>query len=217
MVMAKEKFLMVSLEDNQAKQLAEVLSNDTSRKIINYLSEHEDVTETHLAEILNIPLPTVHYNLQKLKEAQLVGVEEFHYSKIGKEVNHYKLANKYVIITPKPVKGIKTQLRHILPAVLGIAGVSAILYLVKSRFVSYTQPVMESAKSIAVERAAEAAETAAGPASFAMQSAQDAASEALQKTVQYGSEPNIALWFLIGGLSALAIYIAINLIWRSRR
>src|SRR3989344_2211124 len=80
--MPKQNFLLVSLEESQSKQLAEVLSNDTSRKLIDYLSEHEDATETGLSKTLNIPLPTVHYNLQKLKEAQLVTVEEFHHSKI---------------------------------------------------------------------------------------------------------------------------------------
>ncbi|MBS3138191.1 helix-turn-helix transcriptional regulator, partial [Candidatus Woesearchaeota archaeon] len=113
--MPKQNFLLVSLEESQSKQLAEVLSNDTSRKLIDYLSEHEDATETDLSKILSIPLPTVHYNLQKLKEAQLVTVEEFHYSKKGREVDHYKLANKYIIITPKSTRGIKTALKSILP------------------------------------------------------------------------------------------------------
>src|SRR3989344_1421237 len=127
-IMPKQNFLLVSLEESQSKQLAEVLSNDTSRKLIDYLSEHEDATETGLSKTLNIPLPTVHYNLQKLKEAQLVTVEEFHYSKKGREVDHYKLANKYIIITPKPAK-IKTALRSILPVALVFAGITFVLTL----------------------------------------------------------------------------------------
>ena len=123
--MPKQNFLLVSLEESQSKQLAEVLSNDTSRKIIDYLSENEDATESDIAKELNIPLPTVHYNLQKLKEAQLVTVDEFHYSKKGREVDHYKLANKYVIITPKAIKGIKSitnALKSILPVSIILEG-----------------------------------------------------------------------------------------------
>src|SRR3989344_3477918 len=125
--MAKQNFLLVSLEESQSKQLAEVLSNDTSRKIIDFLSSQEDATESDVAKMLNIPLPTVHYNLQKLKEAQLVAVEEFHYSKKGREVDHYKLANKYVIITPRPVKGIKNALKSVLPVSITLAGITLVL------------------------------------------------------------------------------------------
>src|SRR3990167_2805351 len=138
--MTKQNFLLVSLEESQSKQLAEVLSNDTSRKIIDYLSEREDATETDLSKTLNIPLPTVHYNLQKLKEAQLVAVEEFHYRKKGREIDHYKLANKYVIITPKPVKGIKNALKSILPVSIILAGLTMLLALYDKTLSSLPPP-----------------------------------------------------------------------------
>ena len=76
---------MVSLEEGKAKELAEVITNDTSRKILNYLADQEDVVETDLAKELGLPLSTVHYNLQKLVKAGLVATEEFHYSKKGRE------------------------------------------------------------------------------------------------------------------------------------
>lgn len=198
--MPKQNFLMVSLEESQAKQLAEVISNATSRKIINFLSEHDTATATQLAQSLNIPLPTVHYNLQKLKEAQLLTVEEFHYSKKGREVDHYKLANKYVIITPKPVKGIKTQLRNILPVALLIAGIGAIIQFIQS---AGTKAAAEIAQKAMVAEA-----------EFDTEVASVIAQVPLTQVSPWWT--SIALWFLIGGFSALIIYLFINYIRRSK-
>lgn len=202
--MVKEKFLMVSLEEEQATQLAEVLSNATSRKIINYLAEQEDATETQVAEVLQLPLSTVHYNLQKLKEAQLVAVEEFHYSKKGREVDHYKLANKYVIITPKPVKGIKTLLRSILPVGLGVLVTSGIIYLAELFMLKFADTPTFTIEA-AAPRATDAALLMKEAASVG------GAPDLVPPLVQQSVLMHPALWFLIGGVVALVLFLIINL------
>ena len=116
--MSKTSFLLVSLKEDKAKELAQVISNESCRKILDYLADKEDATETELAKALGIPISTVHYNLKHLVNGGLVSVEEFHYSEKGKEVNHYKLANKYIIIAPKTTYGIKEKLKSILPVSL---------------------------------------------------------------------------------------------------
>ena len=197
--MQKENFLMVSLEESQAKQLADVLSNPTCRKIVNHLAEQEEATETEIAESLSIPLSTVHYNLQKLQEAQLVHSQEFHYSKKGREVDHYKLANKYVIITPKPVKGIKSALKSILPAALITVVIGGIIHL------SQKTSVFLGQKAAAVMESARIAEEAA----------YDAAATAPQ--IVNAAQPTLALWFIGGALTLLIIYLIIYLITRRLR
>src|SRR3989338_5240255 len=127
----KEKFVLVSLQEDKAKRLSQVMSNDSCRKILDYLAE-KDSTETELANVLQIPLSTVHYNLKILIESGLVLSEEYHYSQKGKEVNHYKLANQYIIITPKSTFGLKEKLKSILPVAL-IAGGTAALIQIFSR------------------------------------------------------------------------------------
>src|SRR3989338_6028072 len=104
--MSKNNFLLVDLNEEKTKKLAETITSDTSRKILNHLAEKEE-TEANIAQLLQLPISTVHYHLQKLQEAGLVKVEEFHYSQKGREVNHYKLANKYIIIAPQKVEGLK--------------------------------------------------------------------------------------------------------------
>jgi DNA-binding transcriptional ArsR family regulator len=61
--MASEKFLLVSLKEDEAKKLAQVISNDTSRKILDFLASRKDATETEIATHLEMPLSTTHYNL----------------------------------------------------------------------------------------------------------------------------------------------------------
>jgi DNA-binding transcriptional ArsR family regulator len=130
--MAKDPFLLVSLEENESKALAQVMSNDTARKILDILSKHETLTETDIAKKLDVPLSTVHYNLQALVKANLVKAEEFHYSEKGKEVNHYSLANKIIIIAPKNTRteSFKDKLRGILPIGLIVLAVGAVIQLI---------------------------------------------------------------------------------------
>ena len=131
LVMArKDKFLLVSLQEEKAAQLAQVISNSTCRRILDYLSEHDYAAETQIAKELGVPLPTVHYNLAQLTAGGLVVVDEYHYSEKGKEINHYKLANQYIIIAPKSMHGFKEKLRSILPVVLAGLGITALLQLI---------------------------------------------------------------------------------------
>ncbi|MBN2459287.1 helix-turn-helix domain-containing protein [Candidatus Woesearchaeota archaeon] len=129
--MAKDPFLLVSLEENESKALAQVMSNDTARKILDFLSKDESATETDIANKLKVPLSTVHYNLQALVKANLVKAEEFHYSEKGKEVLHYSLANKLIIIAPKNTRteSFRDKLRGILPVALITLAVGAVIQL----------------------------------------------------------------------------------------
>ena len=124
--MADESFLMVSLDEDKSKKLAQVLSNDTSRKILDLLSKKDLMTETQIAKELNIPLSTAHYNLNLLVKSDLVNDDQFTYSKKGKKINHYSLSNKYVIIAPKKSSKIFDKLKDFLPIVL-ISGLASLV------------------------------------------------------------------------------------------
>jgi len=123
-----ESFLMVSLKENKAKELAQVISNDSCRRILDFLAK-KDASESELSKELNIPISTVHYNLSHLTKAKLVHVDEFHYSKKGKEINHYKLSNKIIIIAPKQssLDSFKDQFKAFFPAFLVVLFMAAFL------------------------------------------------------------------------------------------
>lgn len=155
-----KNFLLLSLSDRKAQKLAHVLNNDTGKRILDYLSE-KDGTESEIAAALDIPLPTVHYNLKQLMEAKLVDWKHYHYSEKGKEVKHYTLANKYIIIAPKDEKkSFAEKLKQFLPITLIGVGAAAVMeFMARSQQV--VQPMMmpaERAVPAAAPMAADMAE-----------------------------------------------------------
>jgi DNA-binding transcriptional ArsR family regulator len=198
--MSKNNLLLVDLNDKKTKKLAETITSETSRKILNHLAEKEHDTEANISKDLSIPISTVHYHLQKLQESSLISVDEFHYSPKGREVNHYSLANKYIIIAPKKISGLKQKLKNILPVALTALGISAIIKL----FTSFTGTSFGQDKVMAVERAVltEVADEMA-------YAAPEAAKEVAQSV---SSQPDIAFWFLIGSVSTIALYLVIGMV-----
>jgi len=221
--MSKNNFLLVDLNESKTKRLAETITSDTSRKILNYLAEKEQDTEANAAKELGIPISTVHYHLQKLQEAQLVIAEEYHYSPKGREVNHYKLANKYIIIAPKKVSGLKEKLKGILPVGLIVLGISAVIKAVQllgSRVASYDYAAEKAllAEEAGREVAATTQQMVADNVPEAAELAQEETFQAIGSGVQQGvQQPDIAFWFLIGSFSTLVIYVIILLIKHWKR
>lgn len=210
--MAKNSFLLVSLKEDKAKELAQVISNPSCRQILDYLADNDDTTETDLSKKLNIPISTVHYNMKHLVAAKLVTADEFHYSEKGKEVNHYKLANKYIIIAPKTTYGIKEKLKSILPiSLLALAGAATIQL--------FTRPAMFGAMKASNDLAVpmlQAADEAAKEfvEEAAVRTAAEIAPAAPIQAIQ--SAPNYALWFLFGSIFVIILVIIFELI-KSRK
>lgn len=215
--MTKQSFLLVSLKEDKAKQLAKVISNDSCRKILDYLAEKEDATETEIAKGLDLPISTVHYNLQHLMKSGIISVEEFHYSEKGREVNHYKLANKYIIIAPKTTYGIKEKLKSILPvSLLALIGAGSIhMY---NTYFSTAARVMKAAPVPVME----AVMGAGVPEAQVMEAAVDEGARAViekapEVVVEVSKvEPNLALWFLFGCLFVIVLIVIFELIKAKR-
>tara|TARA_Y100000310_G_scaffold185581_1_gene185673 strand:+ start:927 stop:1556 length:630 start_codon:yes stop_codon:yes gene_type:complete len=206
----KNNFLLVDLNEKKTKKLAETITSNTSRKILNYLAEKEHDTEAQISKGLGIPISTVHYHLQKLQQAQLVNVDEYHYSPKGREVNHYKLANKYIIIAPKKVSGLREKLKGILPVGIIAVGISAVL---KFATMFTTKASLAATASFDEELMVERVVDNAAPEMAQLTQKMEPALSGC-----YSLHPDIALWFLIGSLSAILIYIIVLLIkeWRKK-
>ena len=193
--MAEESFLLVSLKEEKAKKLAQVLSNDTSRKILEFLTNNKRATETEISKKLSIPLSTVHYNIGHLASSGLINNDEFNYSEKGKEVIHYSLSNKYVIIAPNNIEGLKEKLQKILPVVailsFGSFIISKLGTLPNNNFM-LSKTGESASRMMADESVAEMAPMAA--------------QQIMPEISTTTTEPNIALWFFIGGLFTLIVY-----------
>ncbi len=230
----KSKFLLVSLQEDQAKKLAQVLSNDTSRKIIDHLADKED-TEANISKILGLPISTVHYNLTLLTQGGLVEAGEFHYSTKGREVKHYKLANQYILIAPRSTFGLKERLKGLLPAVGILGGVSLALRWLAAP----VQPVIDTfAQSGAQEAGIAAMRAVPSAASVAMKTVvadaelmENAPTAAQmvqdQSLAMMPASPvadiaqttpwDIGLLIFIGGLITLALYLGIEYLRYTRK
>jgi DNA-binding transcriptional ArsR family regulator len=99
---------MIDIDDERSKEIAEILGNNTSKKILGYLSEIKDASEKDISDKLNIPINTIEYNLNKLIKAGLIEkTRNFFWSVKGKKIEMYKLSNKKIIISPRSfLKGI---------------------------------------------------------------------------------------------------------------
>jgi DNA-binding transcriptional ArsR family regulator len=208
--MKKEPFLLVSLEENESEKLAQVISNKTSRKILDHLSKEESATESDISKKLSIPISTVHYNIQALMKANLLEAEEFHYSEKGKEVLHYSLANKLIIIAPKKTsaEGFKDKLKALFPVALISVGASIVVGLTEFIKTSTTNAVpmfleadmaMKQASARAVPEAMMFADEALGAGTPVVA---NQTSLFFQNLIS-----NPGFWFLIGALFTILVFL----------
>lgn len=123
----------MNLDDARAKKVAEAMSNPTCKKIIDYLAENKEKSEEEIAGDLKIPLNTAEYNLRKLVESGLVEKSKnFFWSKKGKKINLYKLANKHIVISPKKRPDMNL-LKTIIPVILAAFIVFAVILLLSPK------------------------------------------------------------------------------------
>ena len=187
--MTDEKFILLNLEDKKSKDIAQVISSDTARKILNLLSE-KSYAETDISKKINIPLSTVHYNLQALLKSNIIEIEDFLWSEKGKKINVYKLANKLIIISPKKYdETLNEKLKSIMPAFL-ISLLGAIGIFVYKNFYSNVLENKTMA-GVTMEKSA-------------------VAIPYLNDTPAY--DFNIAFWFLLGSITVIIFYIVITLL-----
>ncbi len=180
----KSPYLMVSLEDSESKAVAQVLSNDTSRQIMKYMTGHDKVSETEIAKTLDLPLSTVHYNMQHLLKTKLVEALEFHYSEKGKEVLHYSLSNKIIVIAPK--KDDKKLLKKALP-VIGFIGLFTVgLSILRENVFSQSSMRLMAGTAEATIMKSTSEQIAAVPSVFSS---------------------SIVFWFVAGALITLGFYM----------
>jgi DNA-binding transcriptional ArsR family regulator len=217
--MAKDPFLLVSLEESESKSLAQVISNDTARKILDFLSKSEAAaTETDVSKKLKLPLSTVHYNLQALVKANLVVTEEFHYSEKGKEVLHYSLANQLIIMAPKKtsVESFKERLKGLLPiAIISVAAAGLIeVYTFFSR--SFLSAKVAAAAPFALDSAADGARLMVAEGAPVAKMAAAAAPVAVENAAPLFTQDFFVLWFLAGSLFTL-IVLAVWYYFSSRK
>ena len=200
--MSEESFLLGSLDEDKSKKLAQVLSNDTSRKILDYLTKKDMMTETQISKELKIPLSTAHYNMSLLLKAKLVNNEHFTYSEKGKKIVHYSLSNKYVIIAPKKSPEFLKKLQEFLPVLLIMSTISM---GIKYYFSNFFQ-----VKNLARAPMLASDMIESEGATLAVKSAEEIVTTPILNQ-------DFALWFLAGSIATIMVYLIwSNIIYKNK-
>ena len=187
-----EKYILVSLEDERSKKIAESISNKTARKVLDYLSTKEEAGTEEISKKLNLPISTIDYNLKNLKKAGLVETKHFEWSQKGKRIVLYSVAKKLIVIAPK-LSNLKKELKNIIPLV----GIAAVISIIIQYFSSITrQPMLQAAKS----------EAGVVSEDLALNAAQFVPTAVQQTSPSYG------LWFFFGALFIIVVYLLIKVI-----
>ena len=117
--MKKNKKLLILPLDEDSKDIAQILANDTAMKILEVLSENP-LSASDVAKKLDLGLTTVHYNIKKLSEVGLIEVVKTRWSKKEREIKIYGPVEKFIVIAPKKIKrkDVIESLRRLLPIIL---------------------------------------------------------------------------------------------------
>jgi len=128
--MKKENFILVSLDDPNSNKIAKVLSNKTSKRILEYLEENPKKSQQDISKELKIQLNTLEYNLKQLLEAKLIEKStKFFWSQKGKRISLYEVSNKSIIFSTKKSK-ILSELKSIF-FVSTVAGIFSMIVRMK--------------------------------------------------------------------------------------
>ncbi len=190
------KYLLISMDDERAKHISEVLGNQSCKKIIDVLAEKNEASEKDISDMLGMPINTVEYNLHKLMKAELIEkAKKFFWSKKGKKIDMYKLSNKSIVISPKSSK-IKSKLKSILPTAI-IAGIGAVLL----RYLIFP-----------AQKLTELLDNGGELLSYGAKDAVATAPQALANSSSLVSQISPLWWFVGGALVTIVFFTILN--WR---
>ena len=120
-----------SLDDEEMKILAKVISNKSSISILNLLFDNE-MTANEIAQKTNMSLQLVKHYLEKMQQIELIHVSKTGKNSKARDMNYYKASKLAIVITPSKItektKQSKLLLRsfHSISKVFGVGIVSAI-------------------------------------------------------------------------------------------
>jgi len=163
-----EKIEIFSTEDEKIKSFGELLTNDSSRNILQFLMK-EELTALDLSKKIGLSLPLVIYHLNKMQDLNVVQISKIGTNIKGQDMKFYKATKFAVVILPSGVsekaKESKSLLRSFNSlyrfAGIVIAGIAAWFSSVAMREPRLiTQPALDSEMSQEDESLREAREFA---------------------------------------------------------
>lgn len=117
---------IISTHDEKVKIIGEILSNDSSRKILNLLNSSNEMTINEIAQNTGLSLSLVIHHLKRMQAVQVVKVSRVGRSVKGQKMNYYAATNQSFLIVPskEPIHLITSSLKKFSKFfAIGMAGV----------------------------------------------------------------------------------------------
>lgn len=210
-IAVSDKVEILSTEDEKIKAIGEILSTDTSRKILTVLF-NQSLTANEISQKTEISLPLVIYHLKKMQESGVVKITNVGKNTKSHDMKFYTIDKFAIVILPtpmsKPAKTSKslfnsfTRIHRM--ATLGAASVAAWF----------------SAQFLQISETPEIADTAMQEMDegVASEAAPEAMMEARIAEVPPVSEPSFDfLWPIIAVLSVIVAGLVAELVIKSRQ
>jgi len=198
---------MVSLGDEKAKAVGEVIGNKTCNKILDFLADNE-ATVSEISSKLKMPLNTVDYNVKKLIRAGLIEKASHWWSVKGKKMPTYRVSNRQIIISPK---------KSLVQAFAWVIGVTGLTALTIRQFMGASYSSGEQIMNAVRDSSEDALMT-----SVSQKATAEMAPIVLDTATNSGGFLSFIgglspwSWFLIGAWFAVFLFFAITLINKGR-
>lgn len=104
---------IISTQDEKAKIVGEILSNDSSRKILNLLNGSNELTLNEIAQTTGLSLSLVTHHLKRMQSVEVVKISRVGRSIKGQKMNYYSATNQSFLIVPskEPVSSVNASLK----------------------------------------------------------------------------------------------------------
>ncbi len=223
-VAVSDKVEILSTEDDKIKEIGEILSSDTSRKILTVLF-NQSLTANEISQKTEISLPLVIYHLKKMQDASVVKITNVGKNTKSHDMKYYTIDKFAIVILPtqmsKPAKTSKSlfnsfsRIHRI--ATLGAASIAAWF---SAQFMQQTKQISTiTNEQVAQDEGAQMA-MKAEDADVALRAAEP---EAMMESVPAEPIPPTAeptfdfLWPIIAVLSVIVAGLIIELAIKSRQ
>ena len=117
---------IISTHDEKVKSVGEILSNDSSRKILNLLNSSNEMTINEIAQKTGLSLSLVTHHIKKMQSVEVVKISKVGRSVKGHKMNYYSATNQSFLIVPskEPINTVTSSLKKFSKFfAIGMAGV----------------------------------------------------------------------------------------------
>jgi len=98
----KDKIEIFSTDDEKIKSVGELLTNDSSRAILQLLFTNE-LTATEIAEKTSISLQLVKYHINKMQDLDMAKISKVEKNMKNQDMNYYTATKFAIVIIPSAV------------------------------------------------------------------------------------------------------------------